>query len=193
MNVVGFKVQVSSLRSKALGAAAELLVEAGADNLSLKAIADRAGIGIASIYHYFECKDDLLLNLAVQGFEDLRSEILRQWREEDPEAPLRAGSQAFLAFAAGHPAFLSLMFNERLLARFDVLREAEHEAFLAYESAVVADVRFPPEQRPNVALALWAMGRGIAGMMSSQPGRAMPAALLADLLDGAGYLINGHD
>lgn len=191
MNAITLKVQAISLRGKALCAAAEILVEAGPDNMSLKSIADRAGIGIASMYHYFSCKDDLLLNLAVLGFDDLRREIVRRVRS-DREMPLSAGSQAFLAFAADRPAFLSLMFNERLLARFEALRSAEQEAYSAFRSAIAGDERFPPEHRANVALALWAMGRGIASMISSQPGRAIPQAVLNDLLAGAGYLINGH-
>lgn len=190
MNLVNLRVRVSSLRSKALAAAADILVESGPDNMSLKAIADRAGIGIASMYHYFSCKDDLLLHLAIQGFDDLRRDIQQRLNAEEGEVPLSAGSLAFLAFAAERPAFLSLMFNERLLARFEALRLAEHEAFLIYESAIVADERFRAADRPNVALALWAMGRGIASMISSQPGRAIPATVLQDLLSGAGYLVN---
>lgn len=190
MNVVSLRAKYNSLRSKALAAAGEILSESGPESMNLKAIADRAGIGIASMYHYFASKDDLLLSLGVMGFDELKRDILRRLGSAAEPSPMGAGTQAFLDFAAGKPTTLSLMFSERLLAQSVMLRDAEHEAFLAFEACIVADERFPSVHRPTVALALWAMGRGIAGMTSSQPGRVVPTELLESLLAGAGYLIN---
>jgi AcrR family transcriptional regulator len=48
--------EVKSLKNKALKAASSLLSTRNAEALSLRAIADEAGIGITSMYHYFDSK-----------------------------------------------------------------------------------------------------------------------------------------
>jgi hypothetical protein len=82
------------------------------------------------------------------------------------------------------------MFNERLLARHEALRDAEHKTFMAYKEAIEADGRFPKSQQANVAIALWALGRGIAAIISSQPDRHLSPEIAAQIWAGAGYLIN---
>ncbi len=184
---------IGSVRAKALSAATDILATQGVDNLNLRAIAEKAGIGLASIYHYFSNKEELLLSLAVMGYEDLRRDIIRfQERREFP-TPVAAGARAYFGFAQARPALFSLMFSERLMARHESLREAEHKTFLAYQAAVKEDGRFPAAQQANVAVALWALGRGIAAMISSQPDRRLPRELADQIAAGANYLINHSD
>lgn len=180
----------SGVRAKALAAAAALLAEHGADELSLRLIADRAGIGLASIYHYFENKDALLVSLALGGLEDLRQDILALQRSPEFDSPMRGGARAFFAFAETRPRLFSLMFSERLLVGHEALREAEQKIVLAYKTAVEADDRIPPHHQENAAYALWALGRGMAAIIASYPGGQPPAELLNKLFAGGGYLID---
>jgi hypothetical protein len=103
---------------------------------------------------------------------------------------MQGGHRAFFAFAQAKPALFSLMFSERLLARHENLREAEHATFLAYAAAVQADNRIPAPHKDKAALAIWALGRGMAAMMSSQPDGKLPDDVAETLFAGAGYLIN---
>jgi AcrR family transcriptional regulator len=184
--------ETGSLKAKVLSAAARLLTTQGAEDLSLRAIADAAGIGLASIYHYFASKEDLLLSLAVGGFEDLRRDMLQS--QADPAVtPMQGGHRAFFNFAEVRPALFSLMFSERLMARHQPLREAEHQTFLAYRAAVQADGRIPEPHKEKAALAIWALGRGMAAMMSSQPDGKLPDEMAETLFAGAAYLINHPD
>jgi len=183
-------LEIGSLKAKALSAAARLLATRGADELSLRAIADSAGIGLASIYHYFANKEDLLLNLAIEGLADLGRDILQLQADPSFASPMRGGHRAFFNFAETRPALFSLMFSERLMARHASLREAEHQTFLAYQAAVQADARIADAYKEKAALALWALGRGIAAMLSSQPDRKLPPETAATLFAGAAYLID---
>lgn len=183
-------VEVGGLKARVLTAAAKLLATQGADDLSLRAIAEAAGIGQASIYHYFAGKDELLLSLAVEGFEDLRRDIAARQADPAVGSPMRGGHQAFFSLAETRPALFGLMFNARMMARYEALREADHRAFLAYQDAVRADPRIPAEVKDQAALAIWALGRGIAAMMSSQPGGVMPEEMATQLFTGAGWLID---
>lgn len=179
--------EVASLKSKALRAAAQVLAEKGVDNLNLRAIAVAGGIGAASMYHYFANKDDLLLNLAIQGFADLRADILSF--QGDDDSPMRGGARAFFKFAQEQPSLFSLMFDEGLMSRHQSLRQAEHETFKAYERAVISDHRIPAQHSSVAAFALWALGRGMAAIMSSYPESRPPDEVLEKLFAGAAYLI----
>ena len=181
---------VPGVKARALTAAATILAEQGADDLSLRAIAEAAGIGLASIYHYFANKEALLLSLAQMGYEDLRRDIEGSRSVHPSVSPMRAGARAFFAFAQSRPSLFSLMCNERLLARHETLREAEHRMFLAYKAAVEADERIPPRHQENAAYALWALGRGMAAIIASHPGGQPPPELLQKLFAGGAYLID---
>ena len=182
--------EVGGVRAKALSAALGILAERGVENLNLKAIADNAGIGISSMYHYFASKEELLLSLAVMGFDDLQASIVRLKSDPTMPSPLAAGSRAFFGLAEATPALFSLMFDPRLLARHTVLRDAEQRTFLAFQATVEADSRFPAAQKVNVAMALWALGRGMAAIMSSQPDGHLPDDIATRLWTGVAYLVN---
>lgn len=181
---------VNSVRSRALSAASKILASRGVDELSLRAIAENAGVGIASIYHYFANKDDLLVNLAILGFADLHRHIDAFQAKPEFASPMQACARAYFDFAEKRPALFSLMFSERLMANHEALREAENKVLLVYQAAVEKDPRIPQLQKANVALALWALGRGIAAIRSSYPDGVQPPEISAKLFAGISYLLN---
>ncbi|MGV8997904.1 MAG: TetR/AcrR family transcriptional regulator [Parvibaculaceae bacterium] len=183
-------LDVSSVRSKVLSAASQILATRGAEALSLRVIAENAGIGLASIYHYFANKDDLLVALAVTGFSELRADILRYQAMPEFVSPMAASARAFFTFIETRPTLFSLMFNERLMAAHATLREGEQGILEIYQAAVITDERIPEQYRANAALALWALGRGMAAIISSYPHGEVPQELVARLTAGASYLIN---
>lgn len=181
--------EVDGIRAKTLSAAMRILAEKGVEELSLRAIADSAGIGLASIYHYFANKEELLLHLAMTGFHELREDIAHFQSLPEHAPRMRASALAFFNFVATKQALFSLMFNERLMARHEPLREAERQTLLAYRKAVAEDDRIPPEHQENAAHAIWAMGRGIAATISSHPSGNAPPELVEKMLAGGAYLI----
>lgn len=177
------------VRSKALDAAASILAAEGLEGLSLKAIAEGAGIGIGSIYYYFHGKEELLLSLATSGWADLATALSDESVWRDPVNPLGGVARAYFGYAERHPALFSLMYDERMMARHEGLREAERRTFLAFQAVVQSDERFPPALRESTALALWALGRGMAAMTSSQPDGRLDPDLATKVWDGVRYLV----
>ncbi len=178
----------SNLRAKVLNAANEVLARDGVEHLNLRAIAETADIGIASIYHYFQNREDILLNLALIGYARLRRDI--QHPPADAPTPISGGARAFFGFAERQPALFSLMFDEQLMSRHEILREAENAAFQAYEAVVREDGRMPPEHQDKAAFALWALGRGMAAILASYPGGRPPEEVVDKLFAGASYLLS---
>ena len=183
-------IENTGVRSRVLAAAAQLLATHAADDLSLRTIAETAGVGLASIYHYFAGKEELMLCLAVEGLETLRRDILAGQTDPEIASPMRGGHRAYFSFLRTKPALFSLMFNERMLSHHAELRESENKAFLAYQSAVQADSRIPPKHQENAARAIWALGRGMAAMNSSHPDGQLPPEIAEKLSAGALYLID---
>lgn len=176
-----------------MSAAAYILDTRGIEELNLRAIAEEAGIGIASMYHYFSNKEDILLSLAVMGFESLRRDMLDAQLTAGALLPIGASAAAFFNFSESRAELFSLMFNQRLLARHQVLRDAENRTFLTHEAAVQSDPRVPKEHHQSAAYALWALARGMAAIMSSQPDGKLPPDLADRLMAGAGYLLSHPD
>lgn len=181
--------EIGGPRAKVLAAAMQILSAQGAEKLSLRAIAESAGIGIASIYHYFENKEELLLNLAIMGFGELSRHIISFQEKGEYPSAMQASARAYFDFAEKNSALFSLMFGEQLMARHEALRDAAYKTFQVYETAVKADDRVPAEHQENVALALWALGRGIAAITSSYPNGELPSEMSEKLYAGISYLI----
>ena len=126
----------------------------------------------------------------MEGLESLRRDILALQADPEIGSPMRGGHRAYFTFFRAKPRLFSLMFNERMLANHVELREAEDRAFLAYETAVKADNRIAPQHQENAARAIWALGRGMAAILSSQPDGQLPEEAAPRLFAGALYLID---
>lgn len=186
-------MEVGTVRAKVLAAAARVLEAEGPDRVSLRAIAELAGIAPASIYHHFENKDELLLSLAIVGHEEVQRAFARSQRDLGAGEPMRAAHAAFFDYAREHPALFSLMFSTTLLSRHAKLRAAENETYLAYEAVVRADPRIPADRKEPAARAIWALGRGISATMASYPDGQLPPDIAETLFAGTAYLIDHRD
>ena len=119
----------------ALLAAARGIVEhEGVGELSLRAVARRAGVSHSAPYHHFADKAALLAAVAAAGFDQLVSEIEGEQRRRSPDdyaGKVVAVGTAYVRFALQNPAIFRLMFRPELTlpARHAELRAAESRAF----------------------------------------------------------------
>jgi len=71
--------QIEIRRAEILGAAAELIMESGFDNVSLNGIARRLGIAKSNIYRYFDGKEEIFFQVMLgeysDWFEDMKSRL----------------------------------------------------------------------------------------------------------------------
>ncbi|WP_156508836.1 TetR/AcrR family transcriptional regulator, partial [Oleiphilus sp. HI0132] len=63
------------LRNKLISISLEMLQENGMPGLSLRKLAERAGVSRSAPYHHFKDKNDLLAAVAEQGFEVLTEQL----------------------------------------------------------------------------------------------------------------------
>lgn len=103
------------LRNALLDAARTILEEESLNELSLRAVARKAGVSHAAPYRHFPNHEALLVELAVEGFVELREEIAAAVAAPNSEADriARIGA-AYMRFVARRPALASLMFGPQL-------------------------------------------------------------------------------
>lgn len=91
-------------RTAILEATLELIAEQGFHNTPTSQIAEKARVGVGSIYRYFKDKDELIHALFVYVIEKEGNEILQEY---NPKAPLRERyihiCTRMFQFAAQHP------------------------------------------------------------------------------------------
>jgi len=103
------------LRNGLLEAARAILEEESLAALTLRAVARRAGVSHAAPYRHFSNHEALLVELSIEGFDELREALVEAAKapgsESDKIATLGA---AYMRFVAARPALARLMFGGQL-------------------------------------------------------------------------------
>jgi len=101
------------LREALASSGRALLEEKGIRGFTLRECARRAGVSHAAPAYHFASIDDLLAELAVQGFNELAAAMTGEVVRADGGATshLVAQGVGYMAFAAGNPALFQLMFS----------------------------------------------------------------------------------
>ena len=109
-----------NLRQALLDAAVEAIRESGPENLSLRAIARRVGVSQTAPYRHFADKNDLLAELARQGFDDITAFLSQQTESRaGPAERLQQAATAYLRYAIHNPEKYRLIFGNHVARRTD--------------------------------------------------------------------------
>lgn len=158
------------LRATLLREAGVLLREHGVEGLSLRRLAERAGVSRTAPYHHFPDKNALLCALAEQGFgrlDALMDEVTLD--PADPEPGLRRFVRAYLRFASDDPEQYELMFGRTLWKAGQpgaVLKVVAYRCFRRYVERLQPLVGGPVGADPlRVAQASWATLHGLCRLL----------------------------
>ena len=103
------------LRNGLLEAARAILEEESLAALTLRAVARKAGVSHAAPYRHFPNHEALLVELSIEGFDELRDSLAEAAKapgtESDKIATIGA---AYMRFVAQRPALTRLMFGSQL-------------------------------------------------------------------------------
>ncbi len=101
-------------RDAILDAARQIIVEDGADNLSMRGIADRIDYSAAGLYEYFGGKDEIITAVCMQGEERLYQRMARVDKNLPPMEYLIEIGMAYIDFALKNADHFKLMFASGL-------------------------------------------------------------------------------
>lgn len=102
--------QKAETRQAILDAARELFVSEGVEATTMRAIAAKISYTPTAIYHHFEDKDALILELCVADMRSLGSSLFKIGRIEDPVERVRKMGLAYADFALENPSQYRFMF-----------------------------------------------------------------------------------
>jgi AcrR family transcriptional regulator len=164
------------LRQLILKTAAELFVERGYENFSLRQVAERIGYSATTIYLYFKDKDDLLFTLVDDAFARFTQDITAAAAStDDPAERLIALGRAYIAFGLDNPVYYQLMFMQRsdFLMGYRAGEDQPRRASLlglqhAVQEAIDAGV-LRPGDAVTYGDTLWALVHGIVALAISIP------------------------
>ena len=152
-------------RSALIEAAASLLEASGAAGLSLRQLAEHAGLSRQAPYNHFADKAALLAELVREGFERLGT-ATRATAAPDlsPPEQLAKAAEVYIAFGQEQPALFRLMFGR------EFVNPAEHPAVLAAAAAartelsVIIGTMVSPVEVPATTLVAWSLVHGYTNL-----------------------------
>ncbi|MEU3840371.1 TetR/AcrR family transcriptional regulator [Streptomyces sp. NPDC028635] len=151
----------ADLRTRLVDAGVDLVAHEGAQALTLREIARRAGVSHGAPRRYFPTHLELLSAIARRGFEDLATRVTALGTAGSPRERLGQLGFLYLEFARENPGMYELMFRHDLLESGHLgLRETSLPLF-----GVLVDLvgrARPDGDARTVAAALWANLHGIA-------------------------------
>ncbi|MGW2780010.1 TetR/AcrR family transcriptional regulator [Streptomyces populi] len=156
-------LDATGLRARLIDVGVELVTAEGAQALTLREIARRAGVSHGAPRRYFPTHGELLSAIARRGFADLQNRAAKAVADTGtgPRARLTALAEVYLDFALSQRGMYELMFRHDLLESNRLgLRETSLPMF-----ATLVDLvgRVRPEADARIlAGALWANLHGIA-------------------------------
>ncbi|MGW7268029.1 TetR/AcrR family transcriptional regulator [Streptomyces sp. NPDC054842] len=155
------------LRARLIQVGVDLVTTEGAQALSLREIARRAGVSHGAPRRHFPTHLALLSAIARRGFEDLGARAAQALGDggTDPRPRLMALGRVYLDFAFANPGMYELMFRHDIL-RSDSLGLRETSLPLFGVWADLVGEACPEADAPLVAGALWANLHGIAQLWS---------------------------
>jgi AcrR family transcriptional regulator len=164
----------TSLRDRALDAAARLLAQAGPEGMSVRKVAAAADCSTMVIYHHFGDKDGLLNAMYIAGFERLARAQATVPAVADPEQQVRARYLNYRDVARESPAFYQVMFGAGA-PQFRPDAHARQFASDAYDQFVAAVTAWSRAceltSTPRAAAyTLWASAHGLVSFELSRHG-----------------------
>jgi AcrR family transcriptional regulator len=106
-----------------------ILVSEGSDGLSLRAIAREMGMTAPALYRYFPSREDLVISLIADLYDELTGTIAAVRDEQDPaDAPMQlaAASREFRRWARANQREFGLLFGSPIPG-IDVRRDAKDD------------------------------------------------------------------
>lgn len=188
-----------NLRQALVEATADLVQEQGPQAFTLTEAARRAGVSPAAPYRHFKGRDELLEEVARQGFIDFAARLEAAFdggRPKPLSAFLRMG-QAYLDFASERPGYYMAMFESGLsiAGNADLAAASGRAQGVLVTAAEALASRLPPERRPPVRMVanhIWAMSHGVVELFGrGRPGTRSPVAPTEMLESGVLIYLRG--
>lgn len=174
----------AGLREELL-AAAHRIIDGGGDlaSVTVRRVAEEAGVAVGTVYLHFASRDDLLFEAAQQHFGAHDEAVERELADlADPLERIARRGHAYLAYAREHPAMFHAYLmgdgNRRAPERSEGLASLEQTpvgAIIRDVQAAMDDGRIPAANARDAGLSLWFGVHGLASLLTANPDFPWPS------------------
>lgn len=187
-----------NLRQALVEAALTLIAEKGPQGFTLSEAAKAADVTPAAVYRHFAGRDDLLAEVARQGYDIFAALMEFAYNNGQPTAlaAFEATGRAYLAFARKYPGHYQAMFESGLTPANhpDLAPVAAKARAVLEQAAEQLSQHLPATRRPPATMVsshVWALSHGVVELFTRGNGRNSPFPP-EDLLEaGIGIYLRG--
>lgn len=188
-----------NLRQALVDAALDLIAEKSPQGFTLSEAAKAAGVTPAAVYRHFAGREDLIAEVARQGYVIFADLMEHAYNDGKPSAlaAFEATGRAYLAFARRFPGHYMAMFESgiSMQANPELSRVASRAQGVLEKAAAALSERIPPEKRPPAAMFsahVWALSHGVVELFArGNPGARAPFPPEELLESGIGIYLRG--
>lgn len=159
------------VRRAVLDGALAIIANDGADAVSMREVARRAGVSHQAPYHYFGDRAGIFAAIAEEGFSGFADELEAATLSADD--PLTTCMTAYVRFAVDHKGHYRVMFRADMcgITTHEATRMAADRAFLALlDLAAKVDPDRAAHDNPlTLPIALWSSAHGLATLLIDGP------------------------
>ena len=165
------KYHHGDLKNALIKAGVEILAKEGVDGLSLRKVAERAGVSHSAPYAHFPDKQSLIAAISTEGFNQLYTELEAAVspHSRNPKKQLIEGAKAYVRFAEENTDTFKIMFSGVLE------KEKDYPSFVEISSKtfkLVVDVvqacqhagLLPNAPADLMAVSVWGQVHGIVSL-----------------------------
>jgi AcrR family transcriptional regulator len=187
-----------NLKQALVDASIILIEQKGPMGFTMAEAAKTAGVSAAAPYRHFEGREDLIREIARQGFEIFADLMEFAYaKEKTPLASFESVGRAYLAFARKYPGNYIAMFesNISINASADLAAVANRGFDTLSKAAEELSEHLPVHKRPPpmmISQHIWAMSHGIVELFArGEPGARSPYTPEELLESGTGIYLRG--
>jgi len=179
--------QHGDVRRLVLDAALDIITSTGAESLSMREVARRAGVSHQAPYHYFGDRSGIFAAISEEGF----SALAGAFRDVDfsNTSAAKAGFIAYLNFARSHVGHFRVMFHQDICGVTDN-EETANAASSAFDELLQMVARtigssVDPKAAHTFAFTMWSQAHGLATLVidGPLPQKLPPGVSLEDQID----------
>ncbi|QPH53837.1 TetR/AcrR family transcriptional regulator [Pontivivens ytuae] len=188
-----------NLRQALVEATLSLIEEKGPNGFTLAEAARLAGVSAAAPYRHFKGREELIEEVARQGYEMFADLLEHAYAggQPSPIAAFETVGRAYLHFARREPGHYIAMFESGVsVAGNPELAAAEERATrVLTQAAETMTAHLPPDRRPPPSMVshhIWAMSHGVVELFArGAPGSRAPFSPEELLESGVGIYLRG--
>ncbi len=188
-----------NLREALAEAALRLIDEKGPLGFTMAEAARAAGVSPAAPYRHFRNREELIAEVASQGFQMFAERLERAFDNGAPSAlsAFSAAGRAYLDFARSHPGHYVAMFESGLsvAGNPELAHASERAMSVLVRAAERVTAHLPAGRRPPatmVANHVWALSHGVVELFArGTPGGRAPYSADEMLETGTGIYLRG--